>query len=1102
MTEHPLRRWERVLYLVLLVLALFTRFYALGERAISHDESIHTKFSWNLYSGLGFQHNPMMHGPLLFELTALTYHLLGPNDFTSRVVPALAGVLLVMAPILFRRWLSPAGALTTSMLLLISPSMTYYARYVRHDVLLMLAAVGLLWTIFSFLSSGKKHWLAWMAAFFSIMHATKEASYIYIAIFGGLLAIPLLIWIWHVPWKRLELRTVMLLLLGASMILLMAFGLGLQQASVQEIPLNESGDGRLADVLVPQWARLSAGLAVALAMGAVIALVRGVGESRLRQNRLFSLLVVLGTLTLPLGSAILIKFGTGVDMTLVYDAVRTGNFGLIPGEAVWASAAVVVGTLALSIAVGLWWDRVQWLKIAAIHYAIFLTLYTTVFTWGFGALSGLVGGLAYWLAQQGVKRGNQPSYYYLLIGGLYEYLSLALASVGAFVALRQAIAERWRDKNPQELASGLFPLFLAGWTCLSWVAYTWAGEKMPWLLVHIALPSIFLAGWLLGRFFKGAAGVPWMDGTPWTLAVGLVLGSAASFVVGDSVQDLRVALEGGMSPAGPALVGLRSLGRMLGGMLGLVGAVVALYWSGRRLGRSRSLRVTGTLILLSMSVLTVRTMVMLSFINDDLATEFLVYAHGTPDIKAALQQVRDVSWQTTGTANEIRVAYGEDGSWPFTWYMVEFPNNYFYGTTPDPEQLQKCPVVIAGSAQYTAVENILGQDYIHYDYLYLWWPIQDYFGLTWERVHRALADRAMRGALWDIVWRRDYHRYAQLKNPVNPFTLHTWPYRKDFRLYVRCDVAAQTWPFDWPQQIAAPPERTQETPPPDPYGLSDRALPRLWSVTLPGAALRGLDVAPDGTFYVADTANHRIWHLDPSGVLGGFGAFGTEPGQFNEPWDVAVAADGTLFVADTWNHRIQHLDSEGNVLAAWGGAAQVVQPGVPGAEGLFYGPRGVALSPGGELLVADTGNKRIQIFDPSGRFLREFGGWGQAGGKLDEPVGIAVREDGMIAVADTWNQRVQIFTSEGTAVRQWRIPGWDVTNPDLKPFLSWAGDQLLVTDPLMSRVLAFDDQGAFLWALSAKAGAGFSFPQAIAVAGDALVVTDPHQGIVIAYALP
>ena len=82
MSRELVGRWERILYVLILALALFSRFYMLGDRAISHDESIHTKFSWNLYAGDGFQHNPMMHGPLLFEATAFIYWLLGPSNFT------------------------------------------------------------------------------------------------------------------------------------------------------------------------------------------------------------------------------------------------------------------------------------------------------------------------------------------------------------------------------------------------------------------------------------------------------------------------------------------------------------------------------------------------------------------------------------------------------------------------------------------------------------------------------------------------------------------------------------------------------------------------------------------------------------------------------------------------------------------------------------------------------------------------------------------------------------------------------------------------------------------------------------------------------------
>ena len=76
--------WELVLYATLFTLAIVTRFYDLGARVMSHDESLHTLYSWNLYAGKGYQHDPLMHGPFLFHINALIYFLFGDNDFTAR----------------------------------------------------------------------------------------------------------------------------------------------------------------------------------------------------------------------------------------------------------------------------------------------------------------------------------------------------------------------------------------------------------------------------------------------------------------------------------------------------------------------------------------------------------------------------------------------------------------------------------------------------------------------------------------------------------------------------------------------------------------------------------------------------------------------------------------------------------------------------------------------------------------------------------------------------------------------------------------------------------------------------------------------------------
>src|ERR1700724_2197365 len=79
---------EYLPFLGLMLLGLVLRFWDLGDKAFHHDESLHAFYSWRLYDGQGYVHDPMMHGPLLFELNALVYLLLGASDFTARLVPA------------------------------------------------------------------------------------------------------------------------------------------------------------------------------------------------------------------------------------------------------------------------------------------------------------------------------------------------------------------------------------------------------------------------------------------------------------------------------------------------------------------------------------------------------------------------------------------------------------------------------------------------------------------------------------------------------------------------------------------------------------------------------------------------------------------------------------------------------------------------------------------------------------------------------------------------------------------------------------------------------------------------------------------------------
>ena len=69
---------EIVIFAAIILIAIITRFYDLETRVMSHDESLHTYFSWLHYRGQGYQHSPMMHGP--FQLLANGQTEFGPGD--------------------------------------------------------------------------------------------------------------------------------------------------------------------------------------------------------------------------------------------------------------------------------------------------------------------------------------------------------------------------------------------------------------------------------------------------------------------------------------------------------------------------------------------------------------------------------------------------------------------------------------------------------------------------------------------------------------------------------------------------------------------------------------------------------------------------------------------------------------------------------------------------------------------------------------------------------------------------------------------------------------------------------------------------------------
>jgi sugar lactone lactonase YvrE len=248
---------------------------------------------------------------------------------------------------------------------------------------------------------------------------------------------------------------------------------------------------------------------------------------------------------------------------------------------------------------------------------------------------------------------------------------------------------------------------------------------------------------------------------------------------------------------------------------------------------------------------------------------------------------------------------------------------------------------------------------------------------------------------------------------------------------------------------------------------------------------RGIARDAEGNFYVVDTANFRVQKFDPEGTfILSFGSRGNGDGQFNPysdeaigsgPGGIAVDAQGNVYVADTWNHRIQKFDSEGNLLLKWGAFINLADP-VSAAEGgadvKFFGPRGVAIGPDGNVYVTDTGNKRVLVFTPDGEPVGEIGsqvtpektssGYAYNGPQeFNEPVGIAADGAGNVYVADTNNKRIQKIGPDAIDMTQWAVPAgmWDPV-PYNEPFLAVdeAGN-VYATAPSGRTVLKFGPDG-------------------------------------------
>ena len=175
----------------------------------------------------------------------------------------------------------------------------------------------------------------------------------------------------------------------------------------------------------------------------------------------------------------------------------------------------------------------------------------------------------------------------------------------------------------------------------------------------------------------------------------------------------------------------------------------------------------------------------------------------------------------------------------------------------------------------------------------------------------------------------------------------------------------------------------------------------------------------DGYIYAFHRADPPVLKFDSEGNL--VDSFGSE--WVSLPHGFRATPEGTIWATDyqrRTGHSLIKIDTQGNV------KLRVGARGFPGdGPNTFNGPADVAQAENGDFFVADGHwNNRIVKFDSSGRYVKEWGGFGSGQGQLNMPHSLVIDRRGRLLVADRSNHRIQIFTQDGDYITEWDQFGW------------------------------------------------------------------------------